>query len=186
MRGAERVRAMYANVGRTMAPDGAVAILCSWRDPESEDGLAWVVDLVLGGLRRGAAQADAAGVAYWSLDVHTLVDQGARGPHVYIVRRRPRRRARRGARATGSASCRRRRSARGCQGAPRARARRGVRPRARPRRCSAAGCRRAARRTLHRGGRPAATRWAAGTPARLTRRRRAPAPSRGRRSARAR
>ena len=84
-RGAERVRQMYANVGRAIAPRGTV-VLCSWRDPES-DGLEWIVDLVLGGLQLGAAQADSQST--WSLDVHTLVSRsGERGPHVYLLQRR--------------------------------------------------------------------------------------------------
>ena len=97
-RGAERVRQMYANVGRAIAPRGIV-VVCSWRDPES-DGLEWIVDLVLGGLQLGVAQAESPST--WSLDVHTLVSRsGERGPHVYLLQRRLlRRSSRRPASAT--------------------------------------------------------------------------------------
>ena len=89
--GAARVRTMYANVGRSLAPAAAaLVVVCSWRDPES-DGLEWLTDLILGGLRSGDAGAEAS----WSLDVHTIVSPSgdARGPHVYLLRRRPLRRS---------------------------------------------------------------------------------------------
>jgi hypothetical protein len=89
-RGAERVRRMYAHVGAALAPAATVCV-CSWRDPE-EEGLAWLTDLVLGGLRSGgtACSDDEEGtVCSWAVDVHTLVrTNGARGPHVYLLRRR--------------------------------------------------------------------------------------------------
>ena len=37
-KGAARVQAMYSNVARALAPT-ALVVVCSWRDPESDDGL---------------------------------------------------------------------------------------------------------------------------------------------------
>ena len=93
--GAARVRAMYTNLGgwlRRGAP--ALVAVCSWRDPEDEDGLAWLLDLVLSSVRSGAIAAGDATSYAWSLDIHTLVSRGGgRGPHVYLLGRRPRRRS---------------------------------------------------------------------------------------------
>ena len=84
------------------------------------DGLEWLVDLVLGGLKQGQASAAegkggmkqgqaSAGVLeercfHWSLDVHSVVRGGgaACGPHVYVLRRTPRRASKR-LRAQGGA-----------------------------------------------------------------------------------
>lgn len=93
-RGAERVRSMYARV--PLRPEAAVCVV-SWRDPLAE-GVDWLVDCVLRGLRDAEAEAAAGS---WSLDVHSIVDADAEeeaaasGPHVYLLRRRPRRRSRR-------------------------------------------------------------------------------------------
>ena len=77
------------------------------------DGLEWLVDLVLGGLKQGQAsaaegkgglkqgQASAAVLEercfHWNLDVHSVVRGGgaACGPHVYVLRRTPRRASKR-------------------------------------------------------------------------------------------
>ena len=44
------------------------------------DGLEWLVDLVLGGLRQGQAEAEAEALEerrfHWSLDVHSVVRGG--------------------------------------------------------------------------------------------------------------
>lgn len=98
--GAERVRRMWQNVAKRLRPAALVAVV-SWRDPERE-GLEWLVDLVLGGLQLGSAVCPDGAV--WTVDVHSIVrdsgcsgptvgagDESARGPHVYLLRRRPRR-----------------------------------------------------------------------------------------------
>ncbi len=97
--GAERVRAIYSNVGSLLA-GAALVVVVSWRDPSL--GLEWVVDLVLGGLRQAERRCEHGDCAYsWTLDVHSIQGHGSRGtgPHVYMLRRRPRRVMRR--RATG-------------------------------------------------------------------------------------
>ena len=106
---------MYAAVGAVLAPRALVAVV-SWRDPE-RDGLEWLVDLVLGGLRQGQASAEEGGGGahgrtarvpmrggfHWRLDVHSVVrGEGVTcGPHVYVLRRTPRRASER-LRAQGS------------------------------------------------------------------------------------
>ena len=105
--GAGRVRQMYEAVGRTLRPSACVAVV-SWRDPQSDEGVAWLVDLVWGGLRQAQSEATAATAApgpserwRWSLDVHSpVLADGSTGPHVYLLRRRvlrasPRQRQRR-------------------------------------------------------------------------------------------
>jgi SAM-dependent methyltransferase len=53
--GAARCKAMYAAVASTFGlREAACAVIVSWRDPQ-EDGLDWLVDLVLGGLQEGSA-----------------------------------------------------------------------------------------------------------------------------------
>ena len=96
-KGAARVRAMYSNIARELAPT-ALVVVCSWRDPESDDGLEWLTDLVLGGLADGE---EAEALSRWSLDIHTIVSGEVRGPHVYLLQRRPLRRSKR-ARAPSS------------------------------------------------------------------------------------
>ena len=92
--GASRVRRMYEAVGRTLRPSAVVAVV-SWRDPQSDEGVAWLVDLVWGGLRQAqeATTATAGPGASerwrWSLDVHSpVLADGSSGPHVYLLRRR--------------------------------------------------------------------------------------------------
>jgi SAM-dependent methyltransferase len=101
--GGRRVRTMYENVGAALCTTALVAV-CSWKDPES-DGMDWLIDLVLGGLRSGYEEHRAGGdqastaVPVWALDVHTIVNGAERGPHVYLLhvserRRSPRQRKR--------------------------------------------------------------------------------------------
>lgn len=91
--GAERVRSMYVNVGAALRPDTVVAV-CSWRDPDGDEGLEWLVDVVFGGLQAGAATQPSCPSPYWTLDAHTFVScSGVRGPHVYVLRRRSLRRS---------------------------------------------------------------------------------------------
>ena len=111
--GASRVRRMYEAVGRTLRPSAVVAVV-SWRDPQGDEGVAWLVDLVWGGLREAqeATMATAAPGAserwHWSLDVHSpVLADGSSGPHVYLLRRRvlrtsPRRPPRRNAGVGGA------------------------------------------------------------------------------------
>jgi SAM-dependent methyltransferase len=100
-RGAQRVRALYGVVGAVLRP-AAKAVIVSWRAPE--DGLAWLLDVVLGGLR--SAETPHSEVFSWSLDIHSLCvdDEEASAdahanapppPHVYLLSRRPRRVSRR-------------------------------------------------------------------------------------------
>ena len=104
-RGAKRVRTIYEAIGRRLRPTAVVAVV-SWRDPD-EVGLEWLVDCVLGALRRGARadedeEDEARAGSWWSLDIHSLSHRaegggggGGGGPHVYLVRRRPKRKLRR-------------------------------------------------------------------------------------------
>ena len=78
--------------GAQLAPPTALVVVCSWRDPESDDGLEWLTDLVLGGLADGE---EAEALSRWSLDIHTIVSGETRGPHVYLLQRRPLRRSKR-------------------------------------------------------------------------------------------
>lgn len=108
--GASRVRSIYEAIGRRLSPT-AVVVIVSWRDPEAV-GLEWVADLVLGSLCSGASnqrsEEDSIPLrSWWSIDIHSIakhpkatdrrarhehdVDDVTRGPHVYLVRRRPRR-----------------------------------------------------------------------------------------------
>lgn len=103
--GAARVKRMYAAVGAVLQPTATVVVV-SWRDPQ--DGLEWFCSTVFGGLVKAvppqheeAASSSATGQSYvWTLDVHSLVStDGAgeqqSGPHVFLLRRRPRRSSRR-------------------------------------------------------------------------------------------
>lgn len=119
-RGAARVRNMYAEIAPALKPEALIAVL-SWRSP-LVDGVDWFVDCVLGGLREGGVASrdvangggldDAARDYGWTLDVHSITRdedhesqpedednveavQHLQGPHVYLLRRRPRRRSRR-------------------------------------------------------------------------------------------
>ena len=98
-RGARRVGAVYEAVGRVLQPSARV-VLISYKPPE--DGLEWLVDVVLGGLRQGTAAED--GESWWSLDVHSIGpredeeasgaddgDAGTPAPTVYVLSKRPRR-----------------------------------------------------------------------------------------------
>lgn len=121
-RGAGRVRVMYEAIGAVLRP-AAVVVVVSWRAPE--DGLEWLVDAVLGGLRQReqaveAKREDALGEgsverSNWRLDIHSMMaaeddvdgaeaaaDEAAEPPHVYILTKRPKRALRR-ARAAAEA-----------------------------------------------------------------------------------
>lgn len=53
--GPARCKAMYAAVASTFGlREAACAVVVSWRDPD-EDGLDWLVELVVGGLQQGSA-----------------------------------------------------------------------------------------------------------------------------------
>ena len=118
--GAQRVKAMYKAVGASLRPKASV-LVCSYRQPE--DGFEWLVDVVIGGLREGtacqatqfsdAAEQPPGVVDMWSIDIHSAMpdDSGAAcdpdvsdppPPHVYLLRRWPRRVLRR--RAAGRIS----------------------------------------------------------------------------------
>lgn len=106
--GATRCKAMYAAVASTFGlRASAVAVVVSWRDP-TDEGLDWLVDLVVGGLKEGSASESAAsytdettglhvvavGCAWsWQLDIHSAESGtgGQNSPSVYIVRRSTRR-----------------------------------------------------------------------------------------------
>ena len=108
-RGAARVRSMYAAIAPALRPEALVAVL-SWRSPE-RDGVEWCIDCVLGGLREGSVACEDdddhdISSSRWTLDVHSIVREvkeeedgealdADQGPHVYLLRRRPRRRSRR-------------------------------------------------------------------------------------------
>ena len=106
--GAARCKAMYAAVASTFGlRASAVAVVVSWRDA-TEDGLDWLVELVVGGLKEGSASesiaaytdektgldAVAVGCAWsWQLDIHSAESgtDGQTSPSVYVVRRSTRR-----------------------------------------------------------------------------------------------
>jgi SAM-dependent methyltransferase len=116
-RGPKRVHQMYTNIGANLA-SRALVVVVSWRDPQ--DGLEWLSSVIGGLQQQQQQQQQLPGVATeqdkdtpsmdasWSLDVHSIVrragKQSARGPHVYLVRRCPRRRSLRLAAQRGSAS----------------------------------------------------------------------------------
>lgn len=89
-RGAGRVRRMYASVGEALSPR-ALVVVVSWRG--CDDGLGWLLESAVEGLRQGSARGQYAGCRWcWSIDVHAPSDlAAAAAPHVYLVRRRPRR-----------------------------------------------------------------------------------------------
>lgn len=93
--GAARVRSIYAHAGRLLRASASVLVV-SWRDPS--DGLDWLVDIVLGGLRQSelppageGGEGDESTRSHWSVDAHTVQRGGAAGPTAYVIRRRPRR-----------------------------------------------------------------------------------------------
>ena len=106
--GAARCKAMYAAVASTFGlKASAVAVVISWRDP-TNDGLDWLLELVVGGLKEGSASESiaaftdqstglhvgAVGCAWsWQLDIHSAESRldGQTSPSVYVVRRSTRR-----------------------------------------------------------------------------------------------
>mmetsp|Transcript_13162 Transcript_13162/g.33726 ORF Transcript_13162/g.33726 Transcript_13162/m.33726 type:complete len:284 (+) Transcript_13162:78-929(+) len=95
--GADRVRAMYEVIGRELKPK-ALVVVVSWRSPD--DDLAWLLDVVLGGLRAGSelgkdgAVDNDVPVSIWSLDIHSVAsgdDHVSASPHVYLLSKHPRR-----------------------------------------------------------------------------------------------
>jgi alkylhydroperoxidase family enzyme len=106
--GAARCKAMYAAVASTFGLHAsAVAVVISWRDP-TNDGLDWLVDLVVGGLKEGSASESVAAYTEastglhvvavvcawsWQLDIHSAESRmdGQTSPSVYVVRRTARR-----------------------------------------------------------------------------------------------
>ena len=119
--GVARCKAMYVAVASTFGLRAfAVAVVVSWRDP-SEDGLDWLVELVIGGLKEGSASESiaaytdettglhvaAVGCAWsWQLDIHSadLGTDGQSSPSVYVVRRSTRRVSQRPTKARAAAA----------------------------------------------------------------------------------
>jgi len=119
--GAARCKAMYAAVASAFGlRASAVAVVVSWRDP-SDDGLDWLVELVVGGLKEGSASESiaaytdettglyvvAVGCAWsWQLDIHSAESgtDGQSSPSVYVVRRSTRRMSQRPTAARAAAA----------------------------------------------------------------------------------